>query len=108
MADTAFDRRSTQIDQFITMLKKDAQNADIDTDLAQTYADIFGRSLTSRIVGRVTVTFEVELDANPGTSADNIDGSDFDFELSPSYSADFACDTWHVDDVDFDLDEEEE
>jgi len=106
---TALDHESyltRQIDDFITELKADVKNGDIDPTMAQAYAEHFRRSIATRVKGTISVTFEVELDLDPGVDKDELDGSDFNISLEEGWSVDgVSIDTCDVSDVEIDLEE---
>jgi hypothetical protein len=103
MADTA-DYLIRQIDDFIAELKRDVKNSDIDASMAQNYAEFFNRSISTRVTGTITVTFEVAMDLEPGTDKGDLDPSDFDASIETGWATEGICiDSADVTDFDFDL-----
>lgn len=73
------------LERFKNMLKKDVRNGDLDSGVAEAYASHFDLVLEYTYTARVTVTLDVTFDINPDSDPDDIDGSDFDIEVSTNY-----------------------
>lgn len=68
-----------QIDGLIEELKRDVSRGDIDSDQAQSYADHFGRSITTRYRVALTVEIEIEVEVPAGYDIDSVNE---DIEIS--------------------------
>lgn len=79
-----------QIDGFMTELKRDVSRGDIDSDVAQSYADHFGRTISTRyrVVLSVEIALEVEVPAGydisdlPGDIEISVDTSGYGSDVS--------------------------
>lgn len=80
---------SRMIDEFEASLKEAYTQGEIEADVAQTFADIFGFELTREYEFTVTVdltfTVEVPLDTDPDSIADNLN-----FEVSEGWGVDYS------------------
>jgi len=77
----------SQIDTLIEHLMHYVQIGDMEEDVAQDLADIFGRSLIRTVTVRVTADIDIEVNVPLGYDLDDLDG-DLEVEVTSAYSAD--------------------
>jgi hypothetical protein len=76
------------VQAFRAVLRKDAMNGDIDSGIAESYADLFGFELATRARVLLAIEVEVDLTVNPDACFADLDASDFDVDVSESLYSD--------------------
>ena len=75
-----------QVDYFIESLANYVKDGNMDIEVAEDFAECFGRELTRKVVGHIRIEGDVELEVPVGFDLDDI-GDELDISIGQSYTS---------------------